>query len=169
MRVVTAVINLQFSVAKQCVQWTTVVKTRSQSYHCSSTVIPLQIFPVYPSNWKISKIIPLHRKVNKKLIRNYRPESLLSVLVWGFSTRISWLSWPEFFKAPQGLDPNKPKLSISVWTQPDPKMVRLSRLWPKKTRKNPKSQLLLTQQFKLNFWFLGAQVMRAPLLIYNIK
>ena len=47
MRVVTAVINLQFSVAKQCVQWTTVVKTRSQSYHCSSTVIPLQTFPVH--------------------------------------------------------------------------------------------------------------------------
>ena len=49
MRVVTAVINLQFSVAKQCVQWTTVVKTRSQSYHCNSTVIPRQIFPVCTS------------------------------------------------------------------------------------------------------------------------
>ena len=42
MRAVTAVFNFQFSAAKQCVQWTTVVKTRSQSFHCSSTAIPLQ-------------------------------------------------------------------------------------------------------------------------------
>ena len=44
---VTAVFNFQFSAAKQCVQWTTVVKTRSLSYHCSSTAISLQIFPVW--------------------------------------------------------------------------------------------------------------------------
>ena len=46
MRAVTAVINFQSSAAKQCVQLTTVVKIRSQSFHCSSTAIPLQIFPV---------------------------------------------------------------------------------------------------------------------------
>ena len=32
----------------------------------------------YPSNWKRDNIIPVHKKVNKDLINNYRPVSLLS-------------------------------------------------------------------------------------------
>ena len=54
MRAVTAVMNLQFSAAKQCIQWTTVVKTRLQSFHSSSSVIPLQNFAVYTHELQIS-------------------------------------------------------------------------------------------------------------------
>ena len=33
----------------------------------------------YPTDWKVSKVIPLHKKGNKKFMKNYRPVSLLPV------------------------------------------------------------------------------------------
>ena len=33
----------------------------------------------FPSNWKISKVVPLHKKGDKNELKNYRPVALLSV------------------------------------------------------------------------------------------
>ena len=33
----------------------------------------------FPSNWKISKVVPLHKKGDKKSMKNFRPVALLSV------------------------------------------------------------------------------------------
>ena len=33
----------------------------------------------FPSDWKISKVVPMHKKHDKKSLANYRPVALLSV------------------------------------------------------------------------------------------
>ena len=34
---------------------------------------------VFPNNWKIANVIPVHKKGNKQLVSNYRPVSLLPI------------------------------------------------------------------------------------------
>ena len=51
----------------------------------------------YPTNWKISKIIPLHKKGDRKCLKNYRPVSLLSVPGM-ILERIISLQIEEFFE-----------------------------------------------------------------------
>ena len=33
----------------------------------------------YPTNWKVAKVVPLHKKGDRKSLKNYRPVALLSV------------------------------------------------------------------------------------------
>jgi hypothetical protein len=51
----------------------------------------------YPTDWKISKVIPLHKKGDKKSIKNYRPVALLSVSGM-ILERIVALQIEEFFE-----------------------------------------------------------------------
>ena len=51
----------------------------------------------YPTNWKVAKVIPLHKKDDKKLMKNYRPISLLSVPGMALE-KIVALQIEEFFE-----------------------------------------------------------------------
>ena len=52
-----------------------------------SVVTPLSILfqncidtETFPDTWKKSNIVPVHKKVDKQIVDNYRPTSLLSIL-----------------------------------------------------------------------------------------
>ena len=51
----------------------------------------------HPTNWKVAKVIPLHKKDDKKLMKNYRPISLLSVPGMALE-KIVALQIEEFFE-----------------------------------------------------------------------
>ena len=44
-----------------------------------ATVEPLRNLFLYPDDWKKSSTVPIYKKENKSLIKNYRPISLLPV------------------------------------------------------------------------------------------
>ena len=35
---------------------------------------------IFPANWKIAKVVPLHKKEDKTIPKNYRPVALLAIL-----------------------------------------------------------------------------------------
>ena len=62
------------------------ILTRALTICDSSTVKPLSIIfrnfltsSILPDNWKRSNIIPVSKKVNKQLMQNYHPVSLLPI------------------------------------------------------------------------------------------
>ena len=62
------------------------ILTRTLTICDSSTVKPLSIIfrnflksSILPDNWKRSNIIPVNKKVNKQLMQNYHPVSLLPI------------------------------------------------------------------------------------------
>ena len=51
-----------------------------------SVVLPLKIIfrnilqsGVYPDTWKLANVVPIHKKEDKQIIKNYRPISLLPI------------------------------------------------------------------------------------------
>ena len=63
----------------------------------------------YPTNWKIAKIVPLHKKGDKKLLKNYRPIALLSVAGM-ILERVVALQIEEYFEDLGNLDFAKRKI-----------------------------------------------------------
>ena len=51
----------------------------------------------FPTNWKIAKVVPLHKKGDKKLLKNYRPVSLLPVAGM-ILEKVEALQIEEFFE-----------------------------------------------------------------------
>ena len=56
-----------------------------------SVVLPLTIIfrtilesSIYPDQWKLANVVPIYKKEDKQLVKNYRPISLLPIYVERF-------------------------------------------------------------------------------------
>ena len=60
---------------------------------------------IFPDQWKKANIVPIHKKGDKQLFKNYRPVSLLPICAWVFE-RIIFNGLFKYFKENNLLSPH---------------------------------------------------------------